>query len=177
MPTGSLAVRQKLFLAFILSNLFSFLGAPLFPALKIFSYSPLLVLLITHTHLSFALWMAFIFGSLTDFLSTTPMGLHAVNFCLTTLLLFRQRRHFFADNPYNLSLFSALFSFNATLLYALLFFIFDRRVLLSGKWVLTDLLFLPAIDGLYAFIWFTLPFAVWEKLQKRLRIFLINRRN
>jgi len=165
-------MRQKLLLAFILANLFALSLRALFPSLPLFPYSPLFALWIASLSLPYALWSAFGMGLFMDLLSSSPMGIHAINFCLTTLVLYRERRHFVSDNPYNLSLFTLLFSFVSALFYALLISLFDRRMAISGKWVLTDLLLLPIADGVYAFVWFTLPFMIGEKVQKRIKLYL-----
>jgi rod shape-determining protein MreD len=162
-------VKQKFLLAFLLASLCLFLIHPLFPSLRLFAYSPFITLMLIHCRLQQALWASFIAGFILDLFSSGPMGLHALSLTLSSLLLFNQRKHFFEDNPYNLSLFTSLFSFTSTLFYSSLFFIFDRRVFFHGKWVITDLFLMPLVDGIYAAIWFTLPLLLIEKYKRKIK--------
>ncbi len=160
-------IKQKYLLAFLFANVALFFLNPLFPQLRLFFYAPLLVFFLIHASFFNALWIAFGLGIFLDLLSSAHMGINACNFLLTSFILYPQRKHFFKDNPYNLSLFTVLFSLLSTFLYALLIFLFDRRNLFSGKWILTDIFFMPLMDGVYAYVWFTLPLALWEKIRKR----------
>ena len=160
-------MKPKLSLA-SLFGLFAFLLIhPLFPACHFFAFSPLVVFYLIHTSLIPTLWASVGLGLLMDVVSSSHMGVNALNFFLTSFLLYRQRKHFIKDNPYNLSLFTSLYSIVWTILYAVLIFLFDRRILFHGKWIITDLFIMPALDGLYAYICFTLPFALIDKMRKK----------
>lgn len=161
---------MKPFITFLLASAAHFFLAPLFPSLHLFAYAPFLVLFLIHSTLLRSLGAALGVGLLLDFTSSAPMGIHALNCFFTSFFLYRYRKHFFKDNPYNLPLFTSFFSFTSTILYALLFFLFDRRVLFHGRWVLADLLFMSLIDGLYAAAAFTLPFRLFETYQAKIRM-------
>ena len=163
-------IQIKLILGGILASLFALIVPPLFPHLKISPFIPFLILVITHSSLAKSLWIAFGIGLCMDLLSEGAFSVNTLALCVTVAYLFTKRRYFIKENPYNLSLFTTLFLICLTLLYIPLFFIFDGRVLLSGKWLVTDLLLYPLFDGLYAYFWFTLPFALWEKLEKKLKL-------
>ncbi len=163
-------IKLKLYLALLSSCLFFFIVPPLFPSWKVFHFVPWLALVITYSTFLRSLWSAFVTGLLLDLLSATTFGMHTLNFSIVTAYLFTKRRYFIKENPYNLSLFTTIYSFTLTLLYTLLFFIFDRRWLVSGKWIVTDLLLFSLFDGMYAYFGFTLPFSLWESLEKKWKI-------
>lgn len=160
-------MKQKLLLASLFGLFAYLLIHPLFPGCHFFAFSPLVVFYLIHTPLITTLWASVGLGLLADIVSSSHMGVNALNFFLTSFLLYRQRKHFIKDNPYNLSLFTSLYSIVWTILYAVLIFLFDRRILIHGKWLITDLFIMPALDGLYAYICFTLPFALLDKMRAR----------
>jgi cell shape-determining protein MreD len=92
-----------------------------------------------------------------DLLSDDPIGVHALNYTITALFLFRFRKYFLYDHPLHLSLFTILVSFCSTLLQLFLLFLFDRRIPFTGQWAFGDLLAMPLADALYALVWFALP--------------------
>lgn len=162
-------MKQKLLFASLLGFFGFLILEPLFPGCHFFTFSPLVVFYLVHTSLLTTLWASLGLGLLVDLVSSSHMGVNALNFFLTSFLLYRQRKHFIKDNPYNLSLFTMLYSIVWTLLYAVFIFLFDRRILFHGKWLAADLIIMPALDGLYAYICFTLPFAFLDKMKKRLQ--------
>ena len=113
-----------------------------------------------------ALWLSCIAGAILDLLSEDPMGVHALNYCLTTWILLRWRNHFLYSDPLHLSLVSCAASFISTSLQWPLLFLFDRRVPFAGKWLFSDFLCMPIVDGLYALIWIAAPLLFYSKLQR-----------
>lgn len=115
----------------------------------------------------FSLWASFGCGFLIDLVSTEPrLGLYAINFALTTLALYPQRRHFFEDKELSLSFFTALISTVSTLVHLVLLQIFGKGIPFKLSSLFTDLILMPLFDGLYAFLWFTSPLKLYTYGQK-----------
>lgn len=116
--------------------------------------------------LPLAIWFAAFLGGIVDLLSDDPMGVHALNYTITTALLHRFRRHLLWETPLHLSVFTAAFSAVSTFLHLLLLFLFDRRVPFDGKWILTDLLGMPIVDAFVALVLFSLPLLLFKTLRR-----------
>lgn len=102
------------------------------------------------------------------------MGLYAVSFCLTTAVLYGQRRNFFADSLSTLPLMTYFFSSLSTLVQLLLLYSFGQGVMISWDWFLTDLIYMPALDALYAFSFFILPAVIFGRPQRRGKDYFYN---
>jgi rod shape-determining protein MreD len=150
-------------------TLFSVLCLPaLFPSWRLIFFAPFLVILYYQKSYLSCLWISLSCGLLLDLLSAHErIGLHAVDYCLTTFILYKQRRHFFADSLTTLPIMTYLFSAISTLLQLGLIYIFQYKVQLSWEWVFTDLIYMPAMDALYAFVCFIFPAAIFGKRQRR----------
>jgi rod shape-determining protein MreD len=114
-------------------------------------------------------------GAILDLFSNDPMGVHALNYTLIALTLYRYKRFFSYEQPFHLGLFTFFVSFTSTLLQIFLLFLFDRRIPFTGEWVFGDLLIMPIADALYAIVWFAYPLKFfeqgrpfWHKLKKRI---------
>lgn len=123
------------------------------------------------------MWIAFSCGLWLDlFSSETRLGFFAFTYTLTTLLLYRLRWNFFADHLSTLPIMSGLFSCTSTLIEVITLSLAEKELLLSWPWVFTDLLILPALDGIYGFAIFILPEILFKTL-KLLNNALINKNN
>lgn len=149
----------------------------LVPKLTILAFAPFLALSMLQAHFQKALWMSAFAGVCVDLLSDDPMGLHALNYTLMTALLYRIKIHFSEEEPLHVSVYTFLTSFFSTALQFLLLFLFDRRVPFDGKWVLVDLIAMPMIDALYAFVWFSAPLALLKQLKNLWVTFWLKRKN
>ena len=148
---------------FFLSLFYAILGTVLFPSLRLIAFAPFLSLAFMRTSLISSLWLAFLSGLIIDLLSAElRFGTYALNYSLTTLILYNQKRHFFEDKPLSLSLFTLFFSLISTLLQLLLF----KEVTFTWKLALTDLFVMPLCDALYALFWFTIPLKIIAYLKK-----------
>ena len=108
-----------------------------------------------------ALWISLLCGSILDLLAAnTRFGLYAFNTCLTTWILYRQKRNFFEDSLSTIPLMTLFFSITSTLLQVVLLYTLDRGIAISWMWAVTDLLVLPLADAAYALLFFTLPLAL-----------------
>lgn len=166
-----------LIIAFVLAVIALFLQGLLVPRLVILAFVPFLALTIMRCKSAKALWLSVLTGAIMDLLSDDPMGLHALNYTLITALLFQLRKHFLHNQPLHLSIFTALISTMSTILQLLLLFLFDRRVPFVGRWICADLIGMPAIDALYAFVWFAAPLSLLDKLRRMWVLFWLKKKN
>lgn len=165
-----------LILCFLLSLFALILQMTLIPQIALLPFCPFLSLAILRASSTHALWLSSLSGALMDLVSSDPMGVHALSYTLTSSLLFRFKKHFLSEEPFHLSLFSALFSFISTFLTLWLLFLFDRRVEIQGRWILTDFIGMPIIDALFAFVWFAAPLVLFSKLKKMWNLFWLRRK-
>lgn len=142
-------------------------GTVFFPNIRLFAFAPFLALVYNRRTFVSSLWIATLSGIVIDLLcSQLRFGLYALNYSLTTVLIYRQKKHFFEDKPLALSLFTALVSCTSTLLQLFLTYAFDKGLPFTWKLALTDLIGMPAIDALYAYLWFSCPMQLYEYVQK-----------
>ena len=164
-------------MAFLLALIALALQGILVPRLAILAFAPFLALATLRCKHKQALWLSVLSGAVIDLLSDDPMGLHALNYTLITALLFPFRKHFLYDQPLHLSLFTGLISVLSTILQLALLFLFDRRVPFEGKWVFADLVGMPVIDALYAFVWFAAPLTLFDKMKRMWVLFWLKRKH
>jgi rod shape-determining protein MreD len=159
--------QVPLFLPFALASFFAIFGTTLFTGVKLLAFSPFLALLYHRTRFQTSLWIASLCGLIVDLLSSEfLLGMHALNYCITTFILYKQKRHFFEEKPLALSLFTLIISIVSTILQLLLIAIFDRPLAISLKLVLTDLIVMPALDAIYAFVWFSCTLTLYLHIKK-----------
>lgn len=140
----------------------------LIPNLHIFFFAPFLISAFYRKNQLTCLWLALLSGLTVDLLSSqTRFGIHAVNYCLTILVLFPQRHQFFEDSLSKFPILTFLFGVVSTLFQMILLYSLNQSILLSWKWVASDLLIMPLLDAAYAFLFFTLPSLFLPKARTR----------
>jgi rod shape-determining protein MreD len=147
------------------------------PRLPLIPFAPFLALIALQTDLKKTLLLSFLAGVFIDLFSDDPIGLHALNYILTSAFLYRIRTLFSHERPFHLSFFSSIVSLVSTTFQLLLLFLFDRRVPFNGKWIFADLVGAPILDGVYAFVWFAAPLAIGTKLHKMWVLFWLKKKN
>jgi rod shape-determining protein MreD len=111
--------------------------------------------------------MAFFFGLLLDFLSSSSfLGLNVTSYCAATALLYPQRRNFFADNVSTLPLLTFFSAVSLTMLQLILTYIFERHILITLEWAITNIVLFPLFDSMYAFAVFLLPSMLFGKRRR-----------
>ncbi|MCP5491804.1 MAG: rod shape-determining protein MreD [Chlamydiales bacterium] len=159
-------MQPKLIVVFCLSLFCAIAGPIILPGMRLCAFAPFLTILFTRTSLINALWCAFGCGMIIDLLSSNvQLGTHALSYILVTLLLFRVRRHFFAHKPIALAILSSAFS----LLSTLFLLIACKNMPITFKSLLSDLIIMPGIDGIYAFLGYTCPIIIYRHLRKILK--------
>lgn len=148
---------------FCLALFSALFGTLLLPSLRLIAFAPFLSLAYMRTSLLASLWLSFLSGLIIDLLSAElRFGTYALNYSLTTLILYNQKRHFFEDKPLSLPLFTLFFSLISTLLQLILL----KEVSFTWKLALTDLCVMPLCDALYALFWFTIPLKIIAYVKK-----------
>ncbi len=153
---------------FFLALFFALFGTAFFPSFRLFAFSPFLAILYHRVALLPALWVSLFCGCILDlFSSQFRFGIFGLDFAVTTLFLYTQKRHFFEDKPFAFSFFSALISSFQSLILVLLCYLIDRPLHLHLSWLVSDLIVMPFLDAIYAFIWFTCPIWAYQTLRRR----------
>jgi rod shape-determining protein MreD len=159
--------QTPLLFPFSLAFFFAVCGTVFLPRIHLFAFSPFLGILYNKCSFTKALWISSLCGLIIDLLSSEfRFGIHALCCCLTTLLLYKQKRHFVEDKALALSLFTVLISIVSTLLQLFLISIFDQALPFSAKLIVTDFMIMPLADAAYAFVWFTCPIKLYAHIKK-----------
>lgn len=168
--------RKSILFAFLATLCFTLLMPVLLPNWRLMFFAPFLVILYYRKSYLVCLWSSLLCGLAFDLLVLdTRIGFHAIAYCLTTWILYGQRRNFFADSISTLPLMTFFFSFIATAIQTTLLYIFEQRAELSWRWAFTDLICMPACDALFAFTWFILPAVCFGSRPKRGSDYFMNR--
>jgi cell shape-determining protein MreD len=161
--------------AFLLTTTTLFIQSVLFPNFTLLAYAPWIALVVLSSDMPKCLYLSCLSGVLLDLVTDDPIGVHALNYTLIALFLFRYKKYFLFSSPIHLSVFTLLVSFGSTLLQLFLLFLFDRRVPFTGQWAFGDLFLMPIADAIYAFLLIALPLqllgpagVLWLNIKKRL---------
>jgi rod shape-determining protein MreD len=105
-----------------------------------------------------SLWASFTVGLILDLMAVEiQFGLYAINYCITTWILYRQKRNFFEDYLSTIPVMTFFFSVISTSIQLVLLQAFGNGIPISWQWMACDMVVMPACDALYAFAFFTLP--------------------
>lgn len=158
---------MPLLFPFFLALFVALFGSAFLPSLHLMAFSPFLALVYQKKRFVYSLWIALGCGLIMDLLtSQTRFGLVAINYLTTTLILQRQKRHFFEDRSLALCLFTFIISAVSTLIQGIFLIIAGETLQLSGKFFFTDLVLMPLFDALYALVWFIGPMKLVHYIQK-----------
>lgn len=160
--------NKRLDLTFIFCLSLTLAAPSLFPQMRIFFFVPFLIIACYKKNLLSALWFGFICGLILDLLSSSGrLGIHSLNFCITLMILYPQKRNFFADSLSTLPIMTLLFSMISSFVMVILLYSLEINYMLSWHWLLTDLIVMPIVDAAYAFSLFTLPALIFGKPIRR----------
>lgn len=159
---------NKLVFFFLYTLAIILLFAGVEPNLRLLFFAPFLVIAYYNKGLRSCLWLALLCGLIVDLLSSqTRLGTYAFNYCLTTWILYNQKRHFFEDSPTTFPIMTFIFAFISTLMQVALLYIFGQPIELSWDWIKNDLIRLPLYDAFYAGIAYSLPYLFFPKRSKK----------
>lgn len=158
---------KELIPPFILALFALLFSSIFFPSLKLLPFAPFLAIAYNRSSFVRSLYLSLICGLLIDLLSSeVRFGFATLSTCMTTAILYRQKRHFFEDKPLALSLFTIVISLVFTSLSFVLVNFFGKSLPLTRKFFMSDLVIMPLIDGAYAFFWFTCPLKFYNHIRK-----------
>lgn len=158
---------MNLWVPFFLALFIALYGSAFFPDFHLMPFAPFLALVYQRRRFLPSLWIAFFAGLIMDCITCqSRFGLFTLNFLLTTLVLYRRKRHFFEDHFLSLPIFTFFISVVSTLLTYLFLRIEERAPLFSLKLCLTDFITMPLFDALYAIIWFYGPIKYIRYIKK-----------
>ncbi len=142
-----------------------------FPSAKILGFLPYIIFAISRLSLPKALWCSALCGLLIDLTSFgPPLGFFAINYSLSTLILFRYKKFFSEENLLSFALYAIIFSLVSTLIHFSLYAIVDTHLKLSLLTLATDLICMPLIDGAYTLLWALLPLLLYKYLTEPSRL-------
>lgn len=131
----------------------------LFPFWHPLYFAPFLIICCKRRPLPVCLGWACACGLFIDlFSSYTPLGNYCLNYCLSTLCLYRYRWHLFEDRFSTLPLLTSCFACLSFLIQIGMFTITGKSFALSWKIVGDNLLWMPLQDAFYAILAFNLPY-------------------
>lgn len=155
-------------------NRFLYALAPLiifpviFPDWHLTFFAPFIVLMFYKKSYVACLWISLFCGVIMDLLSAhTPIGIHAINYCMVSWILYGQKRNFFEDSLSTLPILTALFAACSIILQTALMSFMDNPILISWQWFKEDLIKISLWDAFYAFVWFTVPSLFLPRTAKR----------
>lgn len=160
--------HARLPLAFCITLLFTLYVPVVFPSFRLIFFAPFIVMSYYRKSESTCLWLSLLCGIILDLLAShIRFGMHALNFLLTTAILYRMKQNFFEDSPAALAILTFFFSVLSTLIQLVQFYAIGKGMAITPEWVLSDLIAMPALDALYAFICFTVPSLLFGKPRRR----------
>lgn len=146
---------KRLFLAALFFTLF----VPIIlPGFQIYFLAPVVVVAIYQKSRLGVCWIAMGCGLIMDLLyAQDRFGPYTISFMGAAMLVYPQKRHFFADNWMTLPIMTYLYSFAIAILQFLYVKGFERGVNISLSWALIDMVLLPILDSIIAFTLFAVP--------------------
>jgi rod shape-determining protein MreD len=156
----------SLIFAFIITTFIAILQPSIFPLIRLLAYAPLFALLCMKTSRQMAMFVTIITGLIIDLCTTTPFGFNCLIYSLTMLLMYDQKK-FFADKILSLSLYTIFISVSITIIRYVLCFIFSLPLFFSFYTILSDIILMPILDGIYGMILIFIPIKI-------LRLFVYN---
>ncbi|HSX04091.1 MAG TPA: hypothetical protein VLG76_05120 [Rhabdochlamydiaceae bacterium] len=156
-----------LIVPFLLACFALFFSPLFFPTFHLLAFAPFFATVFIRKGFLFSIWTAVLCGLLMDLLNSKfHFGFCAFNFCLTTLLVYAQRRNFFEDRLFSISCYTALISAVSSLIQLIFLALFEKHFPFKWHLIATDLILMPAFDALYGFLWFTCPMKIYKNIRK-----------
>lgn len=153
---------------FCLSLLLTLITPVIVPGLILNFFAPFLILIYYKKSFLKSLWASFFCGLILDLLSPfSRLGLYTVNYCLTTSFLYSQKKNFFEENLSTLPIMTFFWSILSSVIQVVLLYIFEKGIMVSMGWVVTDLILMSLVDAFYAFAFFILPFLFMGQKPRR----------
>lgn len=156
-------IPQSRFVALLPCLVLHFVSVLFLPTFRVSFFIPYLITVFYRSGYLAALWHALWVGTFLDLLGVERhLGLHALNYVVVSLFLYRQKQHFFEDSLFTLSLMTGCFSLLSTLLQVVLLDLFEGGLQVNLTWLTYDVLVMSVVDTAYAFVCFSLPQLAWR---------------
>lgn len=155
--------KIKLWPYVIFSLLMILITPSLTTCLQLFFLVPCIVICFYQRSFLTCLWISFGFGLFIDLLSSDLFGLNILVYCLAVAILYRYKKHFFADSNSTLPICCFLFSSLCAILQILITYALDREIGMGMNWILSNTVIMPCLDALYAFFIFQVPTLIFGK--------------
>ena len=135
-----------------------------FSSVHIHFLSAPIVMLFYNATLVQTLWLSLLSGCFCDSLMTSPrIGFLGLSFAITSWLLYDWRLYFFKDSRSTILIMTYCFSFVLTAVQNVIALFFDLPVAVySFRWFLSDLIFMPLVDAIFAWTLFSLLPFFWQ---------------
>lgn len=141
---------------------------PAFIGMRLTFFAPFLIIQYYKRPLVGSVWFSMVCGVIMDLMASQQwFGMWALNYSLTTLILYRLRHRFFSDSVSTVPLMTAFFGIFSTCIQFFLLLVFERGVTLDLHGFVTDLFLMPVLDGVYAYVFFIAPGIFMPRLKKR----------
>ncbi|MCH9612570.1 MAG: hypothetical protein S4CHLAM102_10610 [Chlamydiia bacterium] len=156
--------KKVLYIALICSLLGAIILPMFFTNMRILPFATFLTLVYSLRPLHYSLWSALFVGFILDLFSChLPLGFYALGMVMTTLIIYRQRRHFLLEKRVIFMLYTLLFSITYFFVELLLLALFDSSMQFHTLSFVLHLIVMPVVDALYGFIWVLIPtFALYH---------------
>ncbi len=162
-----LSSLKKAYVPFGLSFLVLLIFPSFIPQIRLLAFVPLLTFVCAHYPFAGTLWLSMFSGLVVDLYSkSAPMGFFALNYTLTTIIVFRYRTYFSFEKIHVFSLYAVLYSFVSTLLHFVLYGLIEMHFKLHFFSIITDLILMPILDGVYSLSLVFFPMKIYEKMTK-----------
>ena len=158
------SLGQHLWLLVLFAFGITFLEATCLPWLRVSAFTPVIIIAFYSRSFLNCLWMALACGLVLDLLGAQQhLGIYAMTYYLSTLILYNQRRYFFEDQITTLPVMTALFSAISTVVVVLALYLLETGIPISWKWIVFDLIIMSLVDAAYAFLCFQVPQILWNQ--------------
>lgn len=144
---------------------------------RLLFFAPFLIIVYYKKPYLTSLWISCFCGLFLDvFSSHIHIGLYAMNYTITTCLLYHQRKHFFSDSISTLPLMTFFFAVLSTSIQWGLMYTLEQKTVFTWGWVQTDLIYMPILDAIYSFIVFVAPSFLFFRKSNRKKEYFSSKR-
>ncbi len=158
---------RSLFSPFLLALLMTIGGKALFPSISFDFFVPFLAMVYCTVSFEKAVGIAIGSALLLDLISSEfRFGFYGLNFFLITLIVHKRRRFFFFDKKSSLVLLTMLIAALSSFFQLFLFYLFDSSISFPVREILKGSLLVAFLDGIYGWIWFLVPMALYAHLKR-----------
>jgi len=121
-------------------------------------FAPFLCLSYTKKNFVYSLWLSLFCGLIIDLLSTEyKFGLMSLAYSIAAAIMYRYCRFFSNTKSFSLCLYVIIFSSLLSIINIFLLSSFIKHFNLSLVGIITDVIVMPILDGVYTLLLFILP--------------------